>query len=127
VLSAILSTTGRPTAAYDPLFFPDTALLDATYDFVTCCEVAEHAHNPLALFRQLGALTRLHGMIAVMTSFYASPAAFEAWWYQRDHTHVSFYTIDTMRWIARHLGWSVSFPVANVALFVVKTTSDDDR
>ncbi|MEO8620982.1 MAG: class I SAM-dependent methyltransferase [bacterium] len=127
VLSTILSATGRPTVAYDPLFFPDTQLLDASYDFVTCSEVAEHAHDPLALFTQLGALTRVNGTIAVMTSFYDSPAAFEGWWYQRDRTHVSFYNEETMRWIARHFGWSVSLPVPNVALFAVNTTSLNNR
>jgi Methyltransferase domain len=119
VLSAILTATGRPTSAYDPLFFPDAPLLNDRYDFVTCCEVAEHAHDPLALFMRLGALTRVDGTIAVMTSFYDAQTSFEQWWYARDRTHVSFYGVGTMQWIARHFGWTVSFPVANVALFRV--------
>jgi hypothetical protein len=45
VLAGILSGRGLPTAAYDPLFKPDEALLDVTYDFVSCSEVLEHVHG----------------------------------------------------------------------------------
>ncbi len=121
-LCELMRSSGHSMSAYDPVFFPDEQVLANTYDFVTCSEVAEHAHDPHALFAQLDALTRPGGTIAVMTSFYDPTAPFGEWWYQRDRTHVSFFVAETMQWVARCFGWTVSFPAPNVSLFVVGTT-----
>jgi SAM-dependent methyltransferase len=118
VLAELLSATGRPTAHYDPLFFPDDALLATVYDFVTCCEVAEHAHDPAALFARLGSMLRPGGVLAVMTQFHGA-VPFDQWWYRRDSTHVCFYSADTMRWLARRFDYELALPVSNVALFTV--------
>jgi hypothetical protein len=117
VLGDLLSARGRPTAAYDPLFFPDEAVLSARYDFVTCSEVVEHAHDPGALFQRLGSLTRAGGTIGVMTRMYDPVPGFADWWYRRDPTHVCFYHTDTMRWVAAHHGWLLALPAPNVAVF----------
>jgi SAM-dependent methyltransferase len=119
VLSALLSAAGFPCVAYDPLFAPDTTLLSRRYDFVTCSEVVEHAHDPSALFATLGRLLQPRGLIGVMTRFHGHEAPFGTWWYRRDPTHVSFYSETTMLWIARYHGWSVTFPRPCVALFSV--------
>lgn len=117
VLAEWLTTQGRPTAAYDPLFHPDEHLLEQRFDFVTCTEVAEHAHDPAAMFGRLGSLLHPSGTLAVMTRFHPGDAPFAAWWYRRDITHVCFYDAVTMRWIAAHHGWSLELPVPDVALF----------
>ena len=117
VLSDLLTASGRPTAAYDPLFFPDDTLFDTQYDFVTCSEVVEHAHDPAALFQRLADVVRPGGTIGVMTRLYGVEAPFKRWWYRRDPTHVCFYDADTMRWIAGHRGWTLSLPAPHVALF----------
>jgi hypothetical protein len=117
VLGEFLIARGRPTAAYDPLFFPDETVLSTQYDFVTCSEVVEHAHDPGALFARLGSLVRAGGTIGVMTRLYDPVPAFADWWYRRDLTHVCFYHTDTMRWIAGHHGWTLKLPVPNVAVF----------
>lgn len=44
-LAAMLADAGHPMTLYDPLFRPDPSALAATYDFVTCTEVAEHFHH----------------------------------------------------------------------------------
>ena len=119
VLSTLLSAAGFPCVAYDPLFAPDTAPLSERYDFVTCSEVVEHAYDPSALFATLDRLVRPEGLIGVMTRFHGLEAPFATWWYKRDPTHVAFYSEATMRWIARHHGWSVTFPRPHVALFGV--------
>ena len=120
LLSELLTASGRPTEHYDPLFFPVAELLLETYDFVTCCEVVEHAHDPTALFGQLSRLIRPGGVIAIMTQFRPTHDSFDSWWYRRDTTHVCFFSEPTLRWVARHLALTVTFPVANVALMAVE-------
>lgn len=120
VLGAMLTERARLTVSYDPLFRPAEYLLDARYDFVTCSEVAEHAHDPAALFSHLGALVRPGGVIGVMTRF-TGEAPFAEWSYRRDPTHVCFYSPATMQWIADRHGWSLDVPAPNVALFTTPT------
>ena len=117
VLAQLLTASGRPTVSYDPLFFPDLAPLSGRYDFVTCSEVVEHAHDPAALFRQLIQLLLPGGTLGVMTSMHDDATNFETWWYRRDITHVCFYGARTMQWVAQHYDLALSLPATNVALF----------
>ena len=121
VLGTLLTDGGRPTLSYDPLFFPRDALLTEQYDFVTCSEVLEHAHDPAALFRQLVGLVRPGGTLGVMTSLHGGDVNFETWWYRRDITHVCFYSAHTMRWVAESFNLALSLPATNVALFTVRS------
>ena len=116
LLSELLTRSGRPTEHYDPLFFPRGELLQETYDFATCCEVVEHAHDPAALFGQLARLIGPGGLIAIMTQFRPIDHSFGSWWYRRDATHVGFFSERTLRWVASHFGLRVTFPVASIAL-----------
>ena len=117
VLSQLLTSAGFPCAAYDPFFSPDEVLLNDRYEYVTCSEVVEHAHNPAAMFATLHRLLRPGGILGVMTRFYPGESEFPDWWYRRDPTHVCFYNEETMRWIAGQHGSSVDFPRHDVALF----------
>jgi 2-polyprenyl-3-methyl-5-hydroxy-6-metoxy-1,4-benzoquinol methylase len=121
VLATLLTEGGRPTQWYDPLFFPRHELLFESYDFVTCSEVAEHAHDPAALFRQLVGLLRRGGTLGVMTSMHDDATDFESWWYRRDITHVCFYSVRTMEWVAEHYDLALSLPATNVALFTLRS------
>ena len=117
VLAELLTASGRPTLHYDPLFYPDRDALAARYDFVTCTEVVEHAHDPAALVRELFALVRPGGLVGVTTSLLSADIDFERWWYRRDVTHVNFFSACTMRWIAAHSCAQVDFPSTNVMIF----------
>lgn len=119
VLGELLTASGRPTVSYDPLFFPSTELLNVTYDFVTCSEVVEHAHDPAALFRQLVGLLHAGGALGVMTALHEDARNFDTWWYRRDVTHVCFYSAHTMRWVAELFDLALFLPAANVALFML--------
>lgn len=121
VLATLLTESGRPTEWYDPLFFPRHELLFGSYDFVTCSEVVEHAHDPAALFRQLVGLLRPGGTLGVMTSLHDDTTDFEPWWYRRDITHVCFYSVRTLEWIAQHFDLVLSLPAVNVALFALRS------
>ncbi len=101
----------------DPLYFPDTSVLSARYDFITCTEVAEHLHAPLETFKRLEQMVRPGGWIGVMTCFQTADARFARWHYRRDPTHVVFYRERTMAWLAQNLGLNLEIPAKDVALF----------
>ncbi len=115
-LAAILQEAGHAVALYDPFFAPDPAPLDATYDFVTCTEVAEHFHDPAANFERLRGLVRPGGWLTVMTCFQTEDARFRDWHYRKDPTHVIFYRAETFRHLARRWGWFCEIPVKDVVL-----------
>lgn len=116
-LAQMLEEGGHTVACYDPFYRPDTALLQARYDFVTCTEVAEHFHAPAEEFERLAALLRPGGWLAVMTCFQTDDARFATWHYRRDPTHVVFYREATFAWLAAHLGhWRLEVPAKDVAL-----------
>lgn len=117
VLSEMLTAAGFPCEAYDPFFAPDESLLHERYDFITCSEVVEHAHDPAGMFAALRRMLAPGGILGVMTSFHPGEEAFADWWYRRDPTHVCFYNEVTMRWIGERHGWTTEFPGPNVTLF----------
>ncbi|MGY6644890.1 MAG: class I SAM-dependent methyltransferase [Salinarimonas sp.] len=115
-LAAMLREAGHRVAIYDPLFAPDTRVLERTYDFVTCTETAEHFHDPAREFARLDALLRPGGWLGLMTLFQTDDARFAGWHYRRDPTHVVFYREETLHWIAARHGWECTIPCPNVAL-----------
>lgn len=117
-LSVMLRERGYPTAEYDPFFFPDEALLDQQYDFVTCTETAEHFFAPSEEFTRMFGMLRPNGVLGVMTQMVRESEPFESWRYARDPTHVCFYRPETMRWIAARFQRRLQMPEANVALFL---------
>ncbi|MGY6569043.1 MAG: class I SAM-dependent methyltransferase [Salinarimonas sp.] len=115
-LAAMLRDAGHWVALYDPIFAPDTRVLETHYDFITCTETAEHFHNPGREFARLDALLRPGGILALMTQFQNDDARFAGWNYRRDPTHVVFYREETMHWIAAHHGWDCTIAGPGVAL-----------
>lgn len=115
-LAAMLVEAGQRMAVFDPLFFNEPALLNETYDFITCTEVVEHFHHPAEEFARLDRLLKPGGWLAVMTNFQTDDSAFAQWHYRRDPTHVVFYREATFRWLSGHYGWMCEIPRANVAL-----------
>ena len=117
VLAMMMREQGFDVRAYDPFFFPDADELRRSYDFIACSETAEHFFDPAAEFAQLDAMLRPGGWLGVMTELLADDAAFTGWRYARDPTHVSFYRMETMRWIAARFGWTPHEAGRNVVLF----------
>lgn len=115
-LAAMLREAGHAVALYDPVFAPDAAVLDTTYDFVTCTETAEHFHHPARDFARLRGLVRPGGRLALMTCFQTDDGRFAGWHYRMDPTHVVFYREATLRRLAGAWGWDIEVPVKDVAL-----------
>jgi hypothetical protein len=104
-LARMLNESGRPTAVYDPFYAPDERVWLRRYDFVTATEVFEHLYRPAGELDRLLGVLRGAGVLGVMTSFApAGSAAFAAWYYINDPTHVCFYSEAVFAHIAARWG-----------------------
>lgn len=121
-LAAMLTEAGHRMAVYDPLFFDNPEVLNESYDFITCTEVAEHFHQPHKEFACLDRMLKPGGWLAVMTTFQTDDAAFAGWHYRRDPTHVVFYREATFGVIARQYNWRCEIPCKDVALLYKRPT-----
>lgn len=93
---------------YDPFFYPDKKCLSDTYDFIICCEVMEHFHNPNQEFSMLKTRLKDKGKLYCKTNLIennTSVNAFQNWWYKDDPTHVFFYSEKTLKFIAHHFNF----------------------
>ncbi|MBO8129762.1 MAG: class I SAM-dependent methyltransferase [Peptococcaceae bacterium] len=102
VLKVLLEDMGIKTDIYDPYFFPSRVFQDKQYDLITCTEVLEHIADPLEAFNTFTAYLKVGGILALMTRFRPPMDEFKEWWYRQDPTHVSFYSVRTFEWLARH-------------------------
>jgi SAM-dependent methyltransferase len=115
-LAQMLVAAGHTVRRYDPLFQPDRSVLEETYDFITCAEVAEHFHRPGEEFARLNRLLKPGGWLGIMTSFLADDEGFADWHYRRDLTHVVFYKAATFRHIAARFNWRCHLPAPDIVL-----------
>lgn len=116
-LAAMLRERGFPMAVWDPIYAPDPDALQRRYRFVTCTEVVEHLHDPAAAFERFDRLLEAGGWLGIMTMWLTDDSAFSHWHYRRDPTHVCFWQPATFTWLASRLGWTLTLPAKNVALF----------
>jgi SAM-dependent methyltransferase len=96
LLADMLREQGSDVSVYDPIYHPDTAYTNKTYDLITSVEVFEHLHDPLVVCQELIALLNPHGILAIRTEFAPSDReAYLKWYYRRDPTHIVFFTPQT--------------------------------
>jgi len=103
VLVELLRRRGHHAIGYDPFFLADSDL-SQPFDVVFCTETAEHFRRPGESFAHLATLVCPGGVLALMTSLHPGPRDVATWWYVRDETHVSFYSLRAFDWIARRFG-----------------------
>ena len=108
VISYVLQKEGYSVFQYDPFFAPNKEVLNHRYDFIACCEVVEHFHNPMIEFKKLFNLLKDGGKLFVMTHLFNEEVklSFENWYYKDDPTHVIIYNDKTMEWIAKEVGFA---------------------
>lgn len=111
VLSQVLARDyGLDVDIYDLHYQPDKVFEGKAYDFITTTEVIEHVKDPVAFLQTFYDLLRPGGVVALMTLFHPQDkAAFLDWWYRRDITHISFFTPETFRVMAKGCGFEVVF------------------
>ena len=106
-VKALLSPLQFSVDSYDPLFYPREDLLNFRYDFLICCEAAEHFRSPAHEFALFARLLAGGGVLGVSSALAVPRAEFAHWHYRRDPTHVVFYQEETVQWIARKGGWEI--------------------
>lgn len=117
VLSKMMHAEGHQISSYDPLFSNHLHFLKEKYAFVVCCETAEHFYSPREEFDRFQNLLRPGAWLGIQTQILDDRRKFKDWYYHRDPTHVVFYSVKTMQWIAGHYGYSVERASSHVFLF----------
>ena len=105
VVSKLLEDFNYKMVLYDPFFHPNKDSLNNSYDFIVCCEVIEHLHNPLKEFILLKKILNQNGVLYCMTDLLPEKEVFKNWYYKNDFTHVIFYTPKTLQWIQKKVGF----------------------
>lgn len=119
-LAAMLEERGCRVSLYDVFYYPDPAVLQRSYDFITATEVVEHLHRPGDELERLWRLLRPGGMLGIMTKRVSSQNAFLRWHYKNDLTHVCFFSVATFDWWAAQHQARVVFPGPDSVLLFKK-------
>jgi len=110
VLAELLGRRGFDVDVVDLFFRPEGAFRKEKYNLITLTEVLEHLTDPLEVLKGLKDRLRPGGSIALMTQFHQeNREKFSSWWYRRDSTHVSFYSLKTIRKLGEAVGMAVVF------------------
>ena len=117
VISKILKDNDFSIKLYDPFFHNKPELLKEKYDYIACCEVIEHFHNPKQEFELLKSLLKPNGKLYCMTSIYHESIDFHGWSYKNDPTHVFIYHKKTLNWIKKEIGFSDMVIDGNLIIF----------
>lgn len=106
VIAHLLKKQGIIVDQYDPIFRNIPNLLSCKYNFIACCEVIEHFHNPSSEFKLLRSLLKPNGELFIMTDLVNENTDFPGWYYKNDFTHVFFYSTKAFHYIVKEFGFS---------------------
>ena len=116
-LAAMLSEAGHSVTLYDWFYHRDEAVWHRQYDFITATEVVEHLHAPAGWLERLWQSLKPGGMLVIQTKRVISKQHFADWHYIRDPTHVMFFSIATLHWLAQRWKARVRLAAPDVAVF----------
>lgn len=105
VITKLLREKGYFMTTYDPIFIPNPEALNTTYDFIVCCEVVEHFHDPQREFAHFHQLLKPGGLLIIKTELLTTDIDFPTWYYINDPTHTLFYSPEGMRRILTQHGF----------------------
>lgn len=94
-------------AAYDPFFRPEFSLLDSNYEFILCSEAAEHFYQPRIEFDLFQRMLIPGGILGISSALRPAKEKFMGWHYRRDPSHVSFFSENTVHWLAKFYDWEL--------------------
>lgn len=123
MMAELMAERGFPLELYDPIFAPRsrTELLSRPFDYILCCETAEHFHQPFEEFKFMTELLAPGGFLALMTALRRPDTSIATWHYAQDETHVSLYSERTMNWIARHFRLRMRLSSSGVVFLDIPT------
>ncbi len=95
---------------YDLFYSPKAVYQGKKYDLITSTEVVEHLKDPLFYFKTFKDCLKKDGLLSIMTLFHPKDYEdFLDWFYIRDMSHISFYTLKTMETIGEKNGLKVIY------------------
>lgn len=124
VLATILEKQGYKMSLYDPYYAPDPAVLQDTYDFVTCTETIEHFNNPDKEWQLLLSLLKPGAWLGIMTQL-VEDQDFPTMHYITDMTHVSFFSRETFLFLAQKEKLHIEFEGKNLIFIQNKPNKYD--
>ena len=107
VITKLLREKEYSMTTYDPIFIPNSEALNATYDFIVCCEVAEHFHDPQHEFARFNQLLKPGGLLFIKTEVLTTDIDFPNWYYKNDPTHTIFYSPEGIRILLKQHGFEI--------------------
>jgi len=119
-LAAMARKAGYTMKVYDKFYADDRDVLDLTYDFITCTEVAEHLADPAKELGRLWQQLEPGGLLVIQTKRVLGDERFKTWFYRDYPTHITFFAQASFEWLAEQWRTIVHFPHDDVALFVKK-------
>ena len=111
VLAHLLKTSyNYQVDIYDLFFSPEKVYIGQEYDLITCTEVIEHIADPLPVFRLFASLLAPGGILSVMTLLHPNEEEqFLSWYYIRERSHISFYSLVTLEYLATASGLTLLY------------------
>ncbi|PHR54044.1 MAG: methyltransferase [Arcobacter sp.] len=117
-LSLLFEEAGHEMKIYDHFYAKDEAVLELKYDFITSTEVIEHLYKPSDVLDRLWNMLNDKGLLCVLTQPYVKEEAFSKWYYKNDPTHVCFFCLETMNYLAKK--WTAELEVVSKDIFIFK-------
>ena len=103
-LQFMLQQSGHEVCLYDLHYYPCKTVLDRQYDFICATEVVEHLKSPRETFLQIKRCLRPDAIFAVMTQLVINAERFANWRYIQDPTHLCFFNIRSLSYVAELMG-----------------------
>ena len=108
-------------AAYDPYFYPEKK--QDRYPLIFCTEVVEHFRQPRSDWLKLIETLSFGGVLGLMTQFHSGAKLFPDWWYVRDFTHISFYSQNTIEYLAKE--WNLKIFKNESSIMIAQKMQSD--
>lgn len=116
LLSDILNENGFMSMCYDKYYYPNK--INSSFDNIILIEVFEHISDGYNLLAELKSKLNENGKIIIMTQ--VIPDNIDNWWYLRDATHISFYTIKAFSILASKLNMKFEYDLKS-SLFILSS------
>lgn len=120
-LSVMFTEIGHKMAIYDPLYAPDMACFQQSYNFISTSEVMEHCHQPGEELNRIWSCLKPNGTLGIMTKRVIDKNAFAHWHYKNDPTHICFFSQETFQWLAQF--WQATLVIADKDVVLLKKTT----
>ena len=115
-LSLMFEEAGYEMKIYDHFYAKDEEVLEQRYDFITSTEVVEHLYKPKVILDKLWSMVNEKGLVCLLTQLYPEKEAFVKWYYKNDPTHVCFFSLETMQYLADE--WQADLEVVSKDVFI---------